>query len=67
MTGQQSSDSIRELIGFPPFPPEHLGNSLAHLAELVTCMSSPHSPLAHSLIPGLDPPEEAPSTAPHAG
>jgi uncharacterized protein YndB with AHSA1/START domain len=29
-------DSIREYIGFPPFPPEHLGNSLAHLAELVT-------------------------------
>jgi hypothetical protein len=27
-------DSIREHIGFPPFPPEHLGNSLAHLAEL---------------------------------
>src|SRR5882724_8163089 len=30
------SDSVRELIGFPPFPPEHLGNSLVHLAELVT-------------------------------
>jgi hypothetical protein len=30
------SDPIRERIGFPPFPPEHLGNSLAHLAELVT-------------------------------
>jgi uncharacterized protein YndB with AHSA1/START domain len=30
------SDSVRELIGFPPFPPEHLGNSLAHLADLVT-------------------------------
>jgi polyketide cyclase/dehydrase/lipid transport protein len=30
------SDSIREHIGFPPFPPEHLGRSLAHLAELVT-------------------------------
>ena len=29
------SDAVRELIGFPPFPPEHLGNSLAHLAELV--------------------------------
>ena len=28
-------DSIREHIGFPPFPREHLGNSLAHLAELV--------------------------------
>lgn len=28
-------DPIREHIGFPPFPPEHLGNSLAHLAELV--------------------------------
>ena len=27
-------DSIREHIGFPPFPPEHLSNSLAHLAEL---------------------------------
>jgi hypothetical protein len=30
-----ASDSVRELIGFPPFPPEHLDNSLAHLAELV--------------------------------
>ena len=29
-------DSLREHIGFPPFPAEHLGNSLAHLAELVT-------------------------------
>ena len=29
-------DSIREYLEFPPFPPEHLGNSLAHLAELVT-------------------------------
>jgi hypothetical protein len=27
-------ESIREHIGFPPFAPEHLGNSLAHLAEL---------------------------------
>lgn len=26
----------RELIGFPPFPPEHLGRSLTHLAELTT-------------------------------
>ena len=29
-------DTLRERIGFPPFPPEHLGNSLSHLAELVT-------------------------------
>jgi len=29
-------DSVRERIGFPPFPPEHLGRSLDHLAELVT-------------------------------
>jgi hypothetical protein len=29
-------DPLRENIGFPPFPPEHLSNSLAHLAELVT-------------------------------
>ena len=28
-------DAVRERIGFPPFPPEHLSNSLAHLAELV--------------------------------
>lgn len=27
-------DSVREHIGFPPFPPDHLANSLAHLAEL---------------------------------
>ena|SRR5664280_2572160 len=29
-------DAIRDHIGFPPFPSEHLSNSLAHLAELVT-------------------------------
>ena len=29
-------EPIRNRIGFPPFPPEHLNNSLAHLAELVT-------------------------------
>jgi hypothetical protein len=29
-------DSLREHIGFPPFPPDHLSNSLAHLAELAT-------------------------------
>lgn len=28
--------SLREHIGFPPFQPDHLGNSLAHLAGLVT-------------------------------
>jgi uncharacterized protein YndB with AHSA1/START domain len=27
---------LRQHIGFPPFPPDHLGNSLAHLAGLVT-------------------------------
>src|SRR3954453_7175772 len=30
------SAATRKLIGFPPFPPEHLSNSLAHLADLVT-------------------------------
>jgi uncharacterized protein YndB with AHSA1/START domain len=29
-------DSIREYLPFPPFAPDHLGNSLAHLAELAT-------------------------------
>jgi uncharacterized protein YndB with AHSA1/START domain len=33
-------DPIPEHIGFPPFPPEHLDNSLAHLAELVAAMTS---------------------------
>jgi uncharacterized protein YndB with AHSA1/START domain len=28
-------DDIRERIGIPPFPPEHLSNSLDHLAALV--------------------------------
>jgi hypothetical protein len=28
-------DFVRQHIGFPPFPPDHLGNSLDHLAELV--------------------------------
>lgn len=27
--------TIRDHIGFPPFPPDHLANSLAHLATLV--------------------------------
>jgi uncharacterized protein YndB with AHSA1/START domain len=27
---------LRQYIAFPPFPPDHLGNSLAHLAELAT-------------------------------
>ena len=27
---------IREHIGFPPFPADHLANSLAHLSELAT-------------------------------
>jgi uncharacterized protein YndB with AHSA1/START domain len=26
---------VRQHIGFPPFPPDHLGNSLAHLTGLV--------------------------------
>jgi len=29
-------DALREHIGFPPFPPDHLANSLAHLAKLAT-------------------------------
>lgn len=29
-------DPIREHIGFPPFRPDHLSNSLAHLSELAT-------------------------------
>jgi len=29
-------EAIRDNIGFPPFPPDHLSNSLAHLAELAT-------------------------------
>lgn len=28
--------TLRQHIRFPPFPPDHLGNSLAHLAGLVT-------------------------------
>ena len=30
------SDLVRKRIGFPPFPAEHLSNSLAHLADLVS-------------------------------
>ena len=30
------SDLLRQHIGFPPFPADHLSNSLAHLAELVS-------------------------------
>jgi uncharacterized protein YndB with AHSA1/START domain len=29
-------DFLRKRIGFPPFPADHLDNSLAHLAELVS-------------------------------
>jgi uncharacterized protein YndB with AHSA1/START domain len=29
-------DSVRQHIQFPPFSPDHLDNSLAHLTELVT-------------------------------
>lgn len=29
-------DAIREHIGFPPFGPDHLANSLTHLADLAT-------------------------------
>jgi hypothetical protein len=29
-------DLLRQHIGFPPFPADHLGNSLAHLANLVS-------------------------------
>jgi uncharacterized protein YndB with AHSA1/START domain len=29
-------DSVRQRLTFPPFPPEHLANSLAHLAQLAT-------------------------------
>jgi uncharacterized protein YndB with AHSA1/START domain len=28
-------ENLRQHIGFPPFPPDHLSNSLAHLADLV--------------------------------
>ena len=38
-------DSIREHIGFPPFPREHLSNSLAHLAKLVAS-SNPRTHVA---------------------
>ena len=27
-------DTIRQHVSFPPFPPDHLSNSLAHLADL---------------------------------
>lgn len=37
-------DPIRERIGFPPFPPDHLGNSLAHLVELVAAGRSAADP-----------------------
>jgi hypothetical protein len=30
-----TSEATRDLIGFPPFPPQHLVDSLTHLAELV--------------------------------
>jgi len=29
-------DSVRQNISFPPFPPDHLSDSLAHLADLAT-------------------------------
>lgn len=37
-------DPIREHIGFPPFPTEHLDNSLAHLADLVAAGGAATAP-----------------------
>ncbi|OKH61428.1 polyketide cyclase [Mycobacterium sp. SWH-M5] len=42
--------AIREHIGFPPFAPQHLDNSLEHLAELVT-LPAPHR-LSAEALPG---------------
>lgn len=36
--------SIREYIGFPPFGPEHLTDSLGHLAELACSGGGPAAP-----------------------
>jgi hypothetical protein len=33
-------DPIREHFGFPPFPPEHIADSLAHLAEQVAATTA---------------------------
>jgi hypothetical protein len=38
------ADVVRERIGFPPFPAEHLHNSLAHLAELVSALTTESRP-----------------------
>lgn len=37
-------ESLREHIGFPPFPPDHLDNSLSHLADLAHRESTAESP-----------------------
>jgi hypothetical protein len=39
-------DSVREHLQFPPFPPDHLGNSLGHLAQLATSGFAAASPEA---------------------
>jgi hypothetical protein len=36
------SAQTREHIGFPPFGPEHLDNSLGHLSALVTARAGPY-------------------------
>jgi hypothetical protein len=38
--------SIRENLQFPPFGPQHLANSLHHLAELAASTSLAWSPAA---------------------
>ena len=42
-----ASESTRERIGFPPFPADHLANSLAHLTELVAMDQSARPTPAH--------------------
>ena len=37
------SEAMRQRIGFPPFPREHLSNSLQHLDELASISARDHS------------------------
>lgn len=53
-------DSLRQRIPFPPFGPDHLSNSLTHLAGLVTqlpgiCGLNSARPVARAIIRGDDP------------
>ena len=56
-------DTVRERIGFPPFPPAHLGDSLAHLAHLAERADLANVPTLRTCPPCRNVPPETVRTA----